>query len=77
MLSFTPSTRRVLARLNAHPALPAPSKWALQLAWIIACWNDRFRSRRQLSRLESERLQDLGLNQRNVIEESDKPFWQS
>lgn len=44
------------------------SRW--QLLWM------RYRTRRQLLRLDSEQLRDIGVSRVDALQEGAKPFWQ-
>ena len=54
----------------------------LYISWNRACaaldrWHLRARGRRELARLDSRRLRDIGLSHHDAVHEARKPFWQA
>ena len=46
--------------------------------WKIIClWNSRSLQRRQLARLSTEQLLDIGITLDSALAESSKPFWRT
>jgi uncharacterized protein YjiS (DUF1127 family) len=46
--------------------------------WKIIClWNSRSHQRRQLARLSTEQLLDIGITLDSALAESSKPFWRT
>jgi uncharacterized protein YjiS (DUF1127 family) len=43
----------------------------------VAAWDARFRARRALAALSSDRLRDLGLTAQDVARETAKPLWRA
>ncbi|XQE68692.1 DUF1127 domain-containing protein [Pseudomonas sp. P3C3] len=39
-------------------------------------WNQLARQRRQLAMLDDAALKDLGLNRADIMQESERPFWE-
>nr|WP_295514595.1 DUF1127 domain-containing protein [uncultured Pseudomonas sp.] len=46
-----------------------------RLLAVLAAWQRRYASRRQLQRLDGRALADLGLNLADQYHEGGKPFW--
>jgi uncharacterized protein YjiS (DUF1127 family) len=44
---------------------------------IISLWNSRSHQRRQLARLSTEQLLDIGITLDSALAESSKPFWRT
>lgn len=44
---------------------------------LLKVWNQRSRTRRQLSRLGTDRLADVALTAEQAMHEAKKPFWQA
>ena len=61
------------ALLTALPATKA--RGPVRVLAVLRGWLVTWRSRRQLSRLPPELLRDVGLTERNVHEETQRPFW--
>lgn len=49
-------------------------KRIVETLWL---WHDRARQRRQLSKLTSYQLDDIGISPSAAAYEADKPFWRS
>lgn len=75
MPGLTMSDRAALAQLSARSSLPAASRVALRLAWVLAQWSHRRRSRSQLADLDDYMLNDIGLSARDAHYEAQKWFW--
>jgi uncharacterized protein YjiS (DUF1127 family) len=45
------------------------------VAASLALWRRRWRSRRDLRRLDERLLRDIGVDRRAALEEAYKPFW--
>ena len=56
--------------------LPPVSRLLVRLAYGIAQWDDRRRTRAALSRLDRHLLRDVGLDPAHARSECAKPFWQ-
>ena len=70
------STRTdALEGLRAYGPLPAPSRLAVEMAWLYLLWRRRGKSRRDLARLDPRMLRDIGLSPKQAARESDKWFW--
>lgn len=57
-------------------ALPPASQIAFRLFLLLSTWERRARTRRELSRVPTERLADIGLSATRAEDEAAKPFWQ-
>lgn len=71
-------THAALARLrwlDARAGLPTASKFAIDVAWRVAIWAERRRSRRALAELSDMQLRDIGLTRDQADREAEKPFW--
>ena len=44
-------------------------------ACVVQLWMDRHHQRKQLAKLDSRQLADMGLNPMQVSQEIKKPFW--
>ncbi|MEO1139617.1 MAG: DUF1127 domain-containing protein [Pseudomonadota bacterium] len=75
MHSLTRSDRTALEALSARTTLPAPSRFAVKLAWIYLVWIQRRASRVRLADLDDHMLRDIGLTVRDAMHEARKPFW--
>ena len=58
-------------------SLPLLSRLAFDFAFLIAKWQMRSVTRRNLEKLDSHLLQDIGLQPGDALRESTKRFWQS
>lgn len=56
-------------------SLPPVSRLMVAVALTLARWDDRRRSRRALSLLDSHMLRDIGLTEARANAETGKPFW--
>lgn len=70
-----PASHTALAQLHATGDLPALSRVAIRVAWIVALWSRRRRTRAALARLADAQLDDVGLSRRAAQAETQKPFW--
>ena len=48
-----------------------------KIAQTVAVWSARSRQRRALSRLDGDRLRDIGVNRYDAQREAEKPFWRA
>lgn len=54
-------------------ALPA---FGLQALWLrLQRWHELARQRRQLAMLDDAALKDIGLSRGDILQESERPFW--
>ncbi|WP_027897474.1 DUF1127 domain-containing protein [Zestomonas thermotolerans] len=54
---------------------PVHPSW-LKLAWRkVRRWHELAYQRRQLASLSDEMLKDIGLSRADVMQESERPFW--
>lgn len=56
-------------------ALPPVSRLLVEVALVMARWDDRRRTRRALARLDAHILRDIGLTGTLAKAECRKPFW--
>lgn len=67
------------ARTAAAPALsqslPPLSRLLVAVAYGLARWDDRRRTRAALSRLDDHLARDIGLTTASIDAECRKPFW--
>jgi len=42
----------------------------------LRLWLERLQSRHELSQLDADQLRDVGLNEKMIRREAEKPFWQ-
>jgi uncharacterized protein YjiS (DUF1127 family) len=59
----------------AHPLHLAPGAYLGALWLRFKRWNQLAKERRQLASLNDAMLKDLGLNRGDVMQESERPFW--
>lgn len=52
----------------------APSVWQ-RIRATLRRWAELHRQRRLLAQLSDEGLKDLGLSRADIVEESQRPFW--
>ncbi|MBM7059239.1 DUF1127 domain-containing protein [Pseudomonas sp. UL073] len=58
------------------PAAPRVSgHWWRALRLQLRRWTELARQRRQLAMLSDYQLKDIGLSRADIMEESDRPFW--
>ncbi len=75
MTTLFSTTRFQLGKLNARVHLPAASKIAVRVAYVFAQWDERRRTRYDLSTLDDHMLNDIGITRRGAHGECKKPFW--
>lgn len=75
MLTLTQTDRMALTQLAARTTLPAGSVLAVRVAFVIALWSFRARTRRSLPHLTWSELDDIGLSARDAARERAKWFW--
>ena len=75
MEATVPRSSSLAPALIAPMALPPASRLLVGLALILARWDDRVRSRRALSKLDSHMLRDIGLTDVARQAECRKPAW--
>lgn len=44
---------------------------------LMACWDERYRQRRDLMAMPDHLLKDIGVTREEVYREARKPFWQA
>lgn len=59
------------------PTAVAPSSLLSRAALALLTWQHRASERRQLARLNSRDLKDVGLTRTDIVAEVDKPFWRA
>jgi len=64
-----------LAQLARRDTLPLGSRVAVRVAYAIAVWTTRHRTRLALRHLSTAQLDDLGLTATEARNEAAKPFW--
>lgn len=62
-------------QIQLTKALPATHAKSVGLFTILSTWNEVFRQRQHLAKLDAAALQDLGLTQADVAAETGKPAW--
>ncbi|MDX1786213.1 MAG: DUF1127 domain-containing protein [Roseovarius sp.] len=72
MLTLTQSDRMALTQV---PALPVLAVIAVRVAYLIALWSFRHRTRKTLATLPAHALDDIGMSPRQATLESRKWFW--
>lgn len=71
-LPHTRQTLNDLQEFNLSPVTAAAVKFTV----VMAKWETRYRTRKQLGYLNDSQLQDIGLSPRAAIIEAQKQFWQ-
>ena len=71
---YTPETRAARA-IRPSATITSEPKFGPGILGLIKLWHFRAQSRRELSELPAERLQDLGIEKSAVWAETAKPFW--
>jgi uncharacterized protein YjiS (DUF1127 family) len=60
----------------AHfPSLPHQENWFGGLLQQLKRWRQLARQREELARMSDELLKDIGLNRADVMQESERHFW--
>ncbi|WP_171176296.1 DUF1127 domain-containing protein [Ruegeria sp. HKCCD8929] len=67
---------RSLMLLNASPRLPLIAALAVRFAATVTTWEQRRRTRVNLSRLDDHLLADVGLTRGQARHEAHRRFWQ-
>lgn len=63
----------LVGRTAFEPRLPG---LGLQALWrLLRRWQELARQRRQLAMLDDAALKDLGLSRGDILQESERPFW--
>ena len=57
-----------------RPALPTPSRLLAQTLRVVATWEKRRRTRKNLNALSAHLLCDIGLAPASATQKRDKPF---
>lgn len=70
------TTREIALNLAERTQLPVASTMALKFANMVACWSDRSKQRRALSKLSDQQLDDIGVSRTRATAEANKRFWQ-
>ncbi|WP_247744918.1 DUF1127 domain-containing protein [Shimia sp. R11_0] len=68
-----------LESLSLHATtnrLPVAARLALSFAATVTLWDQRSRTRRELSRLDAAQLQDIGMTLSEARAEARKKMWQ-
>ncbi|RGP36022.1 DUF1127 domain-containing protein [Pseudotabrizicola alkalilacus] len=58
-------------------SLPPLSRLVLAAAVRVVVWEDRRRTRKDLSRLDTHLLRDIGIDPMTAEAEANRPFWQA
>ncbi|WP_372572829.1 DUF1127 domain-containing protein [Ruegeria jejuensis] len=69
------SQNPALTLLNASPRLPLLAALAVRFAATVTRWEQRRRTRVNLSYLDDRLLSDVGLTRWQADRESARPFW--
>ena len=75
MSPLASSDHLALAQLSRRSSLPVMSSVAVQTAFLIALWSQRYRTRTSLKHLPDYVLRDIGLTPTQAKSESCKWFW--
>ncbi|MFV0491625.1 MAG: DUF1127 domain-containing protein [Pseudorhodobacter sp.] len=70
-------TYEAFRSVEARRPLPPVARPAFALTAVLLAWDDRFRSRRALARLNERMLQDIGYTPEEAERESVRPFWKA
>lgn len=65
-----------LTLLNASPRLPLLAALAVRFAAYVTMWEQRRRTRVNLSHLDDRLLADVGLTRLQAYKETSRHFWQ-
>ncbi len=63
-----------LKTTDGYP-LPLLARLAVQFAVIVTTWDMKYRTRRQLLRLDDHLLRDIGIERDAACTEARRPFW--
>ncbi|WP_238474349.1 DUF1127 domain-containing protein [Pseudomonas cavernae] len=64
--------------VGTQPLFKTPTErrnWWRALRWQVRRWYELAHQRRQLAMLSDAALKDLGLSRADILEESERPFW--
>lgn len=64
-----------LNEIAGRQQLPLLASVAVQVAVVLTRWEERRRTRKQLAKLESHLLDDIGVSPFQAKTEAKKPFW--
>ncbi len=64
-----------LTLLNASPRMPLLAQLAVRFAATVTIWEQRRRTRVNLSYLDDRLLKDVGLDRRSATHECRRHFW--
>jgi len=76
MLALNQQSRQTLMDLQEFNLSPVTST-AVKFVVVLAKWETRYRTRKQLSHLTDTQLEDIGLTPRAAYLEVNRWFWQS
>ena len=65
-----------ITSLSRAPHLPKLARLAMKFAVLVTTWDNRWRSRRQLARLDCYLFDDLGLTRHQAQREALRPLWE-
>ncbi|SIR05117.1 Uncharacterized conserved protein YjiS, DUF1127 family [Aeromonas sp. RU39B] len=61
--------------VEAHRELKGEQSLVARIKFMMMTWIERSRSRRQLAEMPEYLLRDIGLNEADRYQETNKPFW--
>ncbi len=61
--------------ISLEPLTEELSQFLTKAAQTFSKWKNNYRSRKELSIMDSHMLKDIGLTEVDVINEVEKPFW--
>ncbi|MBV1865583.1 MAG: hypothetical protein KUG74_14280 [Rhodobacteraceae bacterium] len=61
----------------SRETIPLLSVLALKLAYQTTIWSVRSKTRKELGKMDSYRLADVGMTAKEAFSESRKPFWRA
>lgn len=64
-----------LTLLNASPRMPLIAQLAVRFAATVTVWEQRRRTRVNLSYLDDRLLKDIGMDRPRAERECHRPFW--
>ena len=73
---FTRSSYDTCISTQAQPGFESSGGPLRRLARMLSVWYDRETSRRQLLRLDTRALRDIGITAAQARTEGERPFWQ-